>query len=96
MDEVSRGKSKRRQKSLFHSTILTVLPTFVSHHLLQDHPWHIYAASTRRRSSVTNRTGDKSIPESVYLASTRSTAGRPTRAIMNRVLNGISPEYDRV
>eukprot|EP00531_Pseudo-nitzschia_arenysensis_P020707 CAMPEP_0116151180 /NCGR_PEP_ID=MMETSP0329-20121206/19955_1 /TAXON_ID=697910 /ORGANISM="Pseudo-nitzschia arenysensis, Strain B593" /LENGTH=392 /DNA_ID=CAMNT_0003647767 /DNA_START=252 /DNA_END=1430 /DNA_ORIENTATION=- len=57
----------------------------------EDHPWHIYAASgMRRRSSNKNSTADgrRSIPESVYLASTRSTSGRPTWAIMNKILNG--------
>jgi len=56
----------------------------------EDHPWHIYASSNTKRQSSASNTGndDKPIAQSVYLASTRSAAGRPTRAIMNRILHG--------
>lgn len=54
----------------------------------EDHPWHIYATSSKRRNSSDRNTvnGKNSIPPSVYLASTRSASGRPTSAIMNRIL----------
>jgi len=59
---------------------------------LQDHPWHIYASSTgKRQSSGSNSAGRQ---KSVYLASTRSACGRPTKAIMSKILLCMASYYN--
>mmetsp|Transcript_8380 Transcript_8380/g.20704 ORF Transcript_8380/g.20704 Transcript_8380/m.20704 type:complete len:456 (-) Transcript_8380:29-1396(-) len=62
----------------------------------EGHPWHIYASKTQRSPAGTTSTSTsanrkKHIPGSIYLASTRSSAGRPTRALMERILVNSGP-----
>jgi hypothetical protein len=50
----------------------------------EGHPWHIFAA---RRTDAERRQGKPFKYEYEYLASTKSSQGRPTRDIMRRILS---------
>lgn len=81
-DALSVESDKQYRGNVFAKLILT------NSVMDENHPWHIYASSIERRQSSgsDNVNGKKSICQSVYLASTGSASGRPTRALMNMIL----------
>mmetsp|Transcript_20207 Transcript_20207/g.43983 ORF Transcript_20207/g.43983 Transcript_20207/m.43983 type:complete len:442 (+) Transcript_20207:200-1525(+) len=82
-DALSVGSANRFSKTV--STRLMLTNSVMD----EGHPWHIYASNMQQSSVSTTVDGKKtSIPRSVYLASTRSAAGRPTRALMKRICLG--------
>ncbi|VEU37091.1 unnamed protein product [Pseudo-nitzschia multistriata] len=54
----------------------------------EGHPWHMYASNRQQRRVSKTADSNNNNCSSVYLGSTRSAAGRPTRALMERILLG--------
>eukprot|EP00535_Pseudo-nitzschia_heimii_P008593 CAMPEP_0197176190 /NCGR_PEP_ID=MMETSP1423-20130617/2201_1 /TAXON_ID=476441 /ORGANISM="Pseudo-nitzschia heimii, Strain UNC1101" /LENGTH=362 /DNA_ID=CAMNT_0042625523 /DNA_START=127 /DNA_END=1215 /DNA_ORIENTATION=- len=57
----------------------------------EDHPWNVYVSGNDQKHSSenTDRKHSKNTEfQAVYLASTRSASGRPTKATMNKILLG--------